>query len=247
MKIGEKLKNYRQRAGYSQMDLEIAIDAAFGSMSRIENNKVNPTKETLISIAKTIGMSTNEIADLFGINLSDESSVLDLISSLHEFSIQSDLENYIVNDFTLKLGYLGSLLIIDEGDTLRCKALTANNISSVTFDLLKKYTRISLTDLKLSKTRHSSNIVVQSVATQNPRVCYSTAELGAPVMPDFIGNMIQKHTGDKIYGIYPITHKKKSIGAIAFAKKVMVDFGDDDKILGNVVKQVGLALNGFCG
>jgi len=42
-KVGEKIRAYRRRAGYSQFDLEIELDAAAGSLSRIENGFVNPT------------------------------------------------------------------------------------------------------------------------------------------------------------------------------------------------------------
>ncbi|MDQ6985419.1 MAG: helix-turn-helix transcriptional regulator [Candidatus Dojkabacteria bacterium] len=52
MTLGEKIKNFRKRAGLSQLDLEMRIDGSPGMISRIENGKVNPTKETISSISK---------------------------------------------------------------------------------------------------------------------------------------------------------------------------------------------------
>lgn len=243
MKIGEKIKNYRQRAGVSQMDLELAIDAAFGSVSRIENNKVNPTKETLISISKTIGLSTNEIADLFGIDLSNDSSLLELVSTLHEYNSLDSLSNYIVNDFALKLGYLGALLLLkDDEESYRCKALTSNNISSVTFDLFRKFAMFQLTDLVLNTSKHSSNIIIKAISQNTPQICSATAELGHPVLPSMIANLIQKYTGDKMYGIFPISYKEMKLGAIVYAKKVAVGFESDSRVLLSISKQLGLAL-----
>src|SRR5690242_2611338 len=65
--IGTKIREYRKRAGMSQLDLEVAINASNGMISRIESDKVNPTKETLFSIAESLGLEQSEKADLFGI------------------------------------------------------------------------------------------------------------------------------------------------------------------------------------
>jgi len=43
---GRAIRKARLNAELSQMDLELAIGAAFGSISRLESGKVNPTKET---------------------------------------------------------------------------------------------------------------------------------------------------------------------------------------------------------
>ena len=48
--IGMEIRSFRKRAGISQMELEIAIGASGGMISRIENGTVNPTKETLLKI-----------------------------------------------------------------------------------------------------------------------------------------------------------------------------------------------------
>lgn len=67
--IGQKIREYRSRAGISQLELETLLEDAPGSLSRIESGKTNPTKETIIDIAKALNLNTIEIASLFGIDL----------------------------------------------------------------------------------------------------------------------------------------------------------------------------------
>lgn len=69
--LGEKIKSYRKRAGYSQLQLETEIDASQGSISRIESGKVNPTKETLAAIANELRISTEERLSLYNLDLGD--------------------------------------------------------------------------------------------------------------------------------------------------------------------------------
>lgn len=58
--VGKKIKEFRKRSGLSQMELEIEVNAAFGSISRIENGLINPTKETLLAIADALQLNFME-------------------------------------------------------------------------------------------------------------------------------------------------------------------------------------------
>jgi transcriptional regulator with XRE-family HTH domain len=69
--IGQKIKYFRERAGMSQLDLEVAIDASTGSISRMETGKVNPTKETLISIVDVLDIKGHEAASLFNLDIQE--------------------------------------------------------------------------------------------------------------------------------------------------------------------------------
>ena len=60
--LGHRLKNFREARGFTQQMLELAIDAAFGHISRIESGKINPTKETLLRIADVLKLNSKEIA-----------------------------------------------------------------------------------------------------------------------------------------------------------------------------------------
>ncbi len=65
-KLGQKIKFFRERANLSQFELENEIGGSAGSISRIENGKVNPTKETLEKIAKVLALNDYEFSYLAG-------------------------------------------------------------------------------------------------------------------------------------------------------------------------------------
>ncbi len=71
LSLGKKIQFFRKRVGYSQFDLELKIKSASGSISRIENGKVNPSKETLCKIGEVLNLSIDEIGPLFGLNVVD--------------------------------------------------------------------------------------------------------------------------------------------------------------------------------
>ena len=63
--IGEKIRFFRKRNGFSQLKLEIEAELSPGMISRIENNVKNPTKETLGKIAIALKLNYYEISYLF--------------------------------------------------------------------------------------------------------------------------------------------------------------------------------------
>lgn len=63
---GKYLRMYRKERHVSQMELELKAGLAFGSVCRIENGKINPTKETLIKIAKALEFKPEEVLNLLG-------------------------------------------------------------------------------------------------------------------------------------------------------------------------------------
>lgn len=60
-KLGENLKKLRIRKDISQIELArmLSVDRSF--VSNIENGKNNPTLSTITSLAKALGVSTNEL------------------------------------------------------------------------------------------------------------------------------------------------------------------------------------------
>jgi len=72
--FGEKIRFFRNRARMSQMDIEVEADIAYGTVSKIERNLIDPTKETIHKIAIALNLSGKEIADLFDINLYSKDS-----------------------------------------------------------------------------------------------------------------------------------------------------------------------------
>jgi transcriptional regulator with XRE-family HTH domain len=60
-KLGENLKKLRVKKDISQIELAriLGVDRSF--VSNIENGKNNPTLSTITSLAKALGVSTNEL------------------------------------------------------------------------------------------------------------------------------------------------------------------------------------------
>ncbi len=60
-KLGQNLKRIRTKKAISQTKIaeELGIDRAF--ISNIENGKTNPTLSTIAKLAKTLGVSANEL------------------------------------------------------------------------------------------------------------------------------------------------------------------------------------------
>ncbi len=95
-----RLKYFRIRSGLSQMDLELEINAAFGSISRFESGKVNPTKETILKISKVLKLSDRELDYLIGptstpATLSELSAAQDEIK---EYFSKKGVIAYLVDD-----------------------------------------------------------------------------------------------------------------------------------------------------
>lgn len=65
--LGNRIKYFRKRSGMSQLELETLIGTSSGSLSRIENGEVNPTKETLDKIASALRLTLKQIVYLNGL------------------------------------------------------------------------------------------------------------------------------------------------------------------------------------
>lgn len=64
--IGNRLRFFRKRANLSQLALETEAGMASGVISRIENNQVNATKETMSNLVEVLQLTNEEIDYLIG-------------------------------------------------------------------------------------------------------------------------------------------------------------------------------------
>ena len=62
-RLGEKIRNLRKTAGFSQEDLAERARIANRALQRIETGRANPTLETLDSIAGALGVSVGALFD----------------------------------------------------------------------------------------------------------------------------------------------------------------------------------------
>lgn len=60
-KLGANLKKIRLGKGIKQVEIARILEVDRSFVSNIENGKTNPTLSTIASLAKALGVSTNEL------------------------------------------------------------------------------------------------------------------------------------------------------------------------------------------
>jgi transcriptional regulator with XRE-family HTH domain len=100
--VGQYLKFLRLKSGYSQFDIEISTDISPGVLSRIENNKINPTKETIIKIADKLNLSTLEKTKLFNLIATQptEEEINQAILEVKKHFSTNNLLAYLVDEWS---------------------------------------------------------------------------------------------------------------------------------------------------
>lgn len=240
MTLGQKIRHFRKRAGYSQMQLELDIEASHGSISRIESDKVNPTKETIVDIAKTLELETIEIASLFGINLLNHNHLFEETTEILSSHNLEKVLDRTVNNLIFKMGYLASMIMLvnSDKDKVNFNALTNSNISAKTIQCLDK----PLDLLYLSLERDLSNLTVKAINENKTYLTHYTYEYTVPAVTKEIADKIQEVTGDKSNLIVPLCTDGKSFGAIVYVKKIHSDFKDEKETLKVISKQIAVAI-----
>ncbi len=238
MTIGEKIRKFRERAGLSQLALEIEAELASGHLSRIENGQKNPEKETIIDIAYALKLNTFEIASLFGIDLSDINTLFEETAEILSTHNLKEVLDRTVNNLTLKMGYLASMILLADGDKVRFSALTMSNIAKKTMGCIDK----SLDSLCLSLSRDASNLTVKAIKENKPYLTHYTHEYVVPAVTKQTADKIQQVTGDKSNIIYPLSVNGNPFGAIVYVKKIMCDFKDERETLGVISRQIAVAI-----
>lgn len=68
--LGRKIYVLRENRSLSQTKLEVEAGLSFGTLSRIENGNINPTKETIIKIAQVLDLHDDEFNYLISLQKS---------------------------------------------------------------------------------------------------------------------------------------------------------------------------------
>lgn len=238
--LGKKIKKFREEKGVSQLKLETTICTSSGRISKIENGKINPDKETIIDIAKALNLTTSQIASLFGIEVLNYKH---LESDLEELLIASsfvETVNKVINDLIFKLGYIASVLFLNQvnSDTVITIGITKSNISNKVLQNID----CCLEELKLSKSKDRNNFVIKSLLNQKILHTYNTRDYIVPMVTKEKADFLQKITGDKSNLIVPLIVRGECIGIITYIKKYSEDFGKEVKILEQVSKYIAIAL-----
>lgn len=235
--LGKKIKNFRLRAGLSQMKLEGLIDASPGSISRTENGEVNPTKETLWKIIDVLNLSPKEASSLFLINIESEILVHSLKDKLKADTLEQVLQN-AVDLIVFQLGLLSSFITIVEGDRLYAKTATNNWMTTIT----RKIISVPFETLNISM-NENSNLMVRCINEKKPLVDYGLVNFVVPGVNQTIGKFLEKMASVKSGIAIPIILNNNAIGAIFFGKTYIDDYSGEVAALELYAKYIAEAIN----
>ncbi len=238
MTLGQKIRRYRKRAGMSQLSLELAIEASPGSLSRIENGKVNPTKETIVDIARVLKLETREIASLFGIEVYDNKHLFEETTKILSTHDLKEVLDRAVNNLIFKMGYIGSCIFLADGDRVGFSSMTSSNLGAKALECLDR----PLSSLSLSLSRDTSSLVVRAIREDEVFFTHYIRDFAVPAVTVETADRIQEVTGDRSNIIYPLSTDGAPFGAIAYVKNVVSDFRDERETLGIISKQIAIAI-----
>lgn len=121
--LGRKLYAFREERKISQTKVEVETGLSFGTISRIENGVINPTKETLHRISTCLSLDTFEFTYLLGFNAMQPSQQ-DVVAIVDQFRQK-------LTDTTFPAYIMDSMFRIWSFNTtaLRILGITDNQIS----------------------------------------------------------------------------------------------------------------------
>lgn len=221
--LGNKIRQFRQRAGLSQMQLELEIDAAPGSLSRIESGQVNPTKETLNKISQILKLEIQETATLFNIDLDAvmaekdkyfeaSSLALDLIELNR--GKEKDLEptlNLLLEDMEkrLKFPWIGIFLLNAEKGTLSIKKTNAPKLA---IDLVNKFVDKPIYEINIDISER--NLLCQALSSKRIYQSRKLSDHLHPYVGQNLSEIIEKIIGTTTILSVPISYKEQGIGVM---------------------------------
>ncbi|MFS8131462.1 MAG: helix-turn-helix domain-containing protein [Candidatus Dojkabacteria bacterium] len=241
LKLGQKIRNFRIRTGRSQLELEIEMESSSGSLSRIENGEVNPTKETLMKLITILNLSSFEAATLFGFEMTD---IPNLLKTSVNIANAKDLEEVLqrsVNDIVFELNLLGSFITLVEGDRLFAKTTTQTWYTELSMKVIGK----QFNSLSVSLIEDTSNLMVRTFLDRKVYYSEDVNDFIIPAVNKTIANILKSISGAKSGVSFPIISKSKVLGTIYFGKNYMDDLKNEQPILQAFTDYIAMALEKF--
>lgn len=225
--IGQKIREFRKRSKISQLDLELEIDASPGSISRIESGDTNPTKETIHKISKILKLSPEELAMLFGIELSKNTTY---IENYEEIKVDYNnknvnplniIQNINLNDTienTLKdlidKGFIYPAIYLKEKDN-ELYQLKMGKVSENCFSLAKEILGKEIYEVEYSVT--DKTLVTHAILTGQIQFSNDLFELIFPHLGKIYS--LQSSCDSQLMIALPLKINSNVIGCITFQSK----------------------------
>jgi transcriptional regulator with XRE-family HTH domain len=226
-RVGKLIQSYRVRAGISQFDLELATEMASGSISRIEQGKVNPTKETIYKIIDYLELTPIEASRLFGIDIDYFAELLKLANMLQDIDELKELVQTTCDEIVKVLNMPGSTIYMVENGMVKYKNMSMNKFSQLALSLLP----FSIDKLNYDLHVEDPNTIVRSIVTGECLISQDLYEFTRPVIPRLIANRIQKVVGIKSFIAIPLKDSEKTIGTMVFATNFSDEFKNELPLL----------------
>ena len=99
--LGRKIYVLREERKLSQSKLEVEAGLSFGTISRIENGVINPTKETIIKIAQNMNLNESEFGYLLNIRnqyYPNEDEIKECISNTGNSIVTNYYPAYLIDN-----------------------------------------------------------------------------------------------------------------------------------------------------
>lgn len=244
--LGDKIKYFRKRAGLSQMDLEVQVGLANGSLSRIENNTINPTKETLSRISSKLNLKPSEIAYLLGLEIYSTEELIDAVDKISKsLDLESTLKTSVDILYDLYPNYNGGIILIrDSKNKNIVRARTISKIPNV--EKLSEIMGKALTDFPIDLTSDEENLVIKCMKDQIPYQSTNLYDFGRGAISPLIVEAIERLLGYKVGIVYPMIYNDYVIGSILFTKRLDVLFSEGEiKTLELLVNKVSTLINKY--
>lgn len=212
--IGNLIRKFRQRAGMSQFDLEQSIDAAFGSLSRIELDKVDPSKETINKIVSVLGLSVREAALLYKLDINDYRELSKSLNNIHLQKTLPDMLQAVIDGLQKERLLIGTAIFLIEGNKLQFKSFGNGWYVKKIRELLGE----RLNNLFYPLDADYSNSFLKAVKDNEVITSTSLYECIGPEINKRMCSLIQTMVNIKAISVAPIAKPgEKPIGALAFS------------------------------
>ncbi len=216
---GELIRKLRRAREVSQFDLELAIDAGFGSISKIERGIVEPTKPTLARIIRTLKLPPHEIMALYGIDLDCYRNVIGSINKIYEQGTLADCLQTVVDEISRNLNLVGVSILLVEGNKLVYKVTSNEPYKKRLLNLIREI--VDKISYELNDPQPSPQ--VQAILSKQLVLSTSLYECFKPHLSKPLADIIIKLIGVEVIGFLPIIHDtpagEKAVGVITFAVK----------------------------
>ncbi len=244
LSLGEKIRNFRKRAGKSQFELETAIGAANGTVSRIESDQVNPTKETLFKIAEALTLTGLETAELFGIEsvkLETSNSSLQRAGT-NGFDI-SDLLDLTTGQWVKLLGVDYAVIWIWDEDEQKITVKSMFVPPKARTLVEKAVGKIAESiELHMTDPVEKNNHYLVALETERILATRDITDISNTVIDEKLAQIIQGILGMKMAVTIPLIMNKKKLGVLGLIWKHDVFTKQDHIMMETFANQISITI-----